>query len=212
MRLYPDVTPDRVRAVLLDVLVLAGLWACLSVGQAVHHSISELDVLGRGVERAGTQVRDAFDDAGDRVDGAPVVGDDLEEALGSAGQRTAEPVVRAGVRGRQAVADLADLLAWIAGGIPALVLLVWFLPRRVARARQLTAATRVFAAAAADDERRHLLAMRAAFDLPFATLLRYTKDPLGDLHARRLDPLLRAIAEEHGLRLAPARPADAPRS
>ena len=43
--------------------------------------------------------------------------------------------------------------------------------------------------------------MRAVFALPYATLLEHTQDPLGDLAAGRLEPLLAAIAADAGLRL-----------
>ncbi len=54
-------------------------------------------------------------------------------------------------------------------------------------------------------ERRRLLAMRAAFDLPYGTLLSYTQDPIGDLAEGRYQPLLNAVFEDAGLR-APALP------
>ena len=132
-----------------------------------------------------------------------MVGRRLERALRRAGRETGEPVVRAGGRGREAVADLANLLGWVVGGLPALVILVAWVPSRWRRLRTLLAARRVFDTAV-DDERRRLLAMRAAFDLPMRDLLRHTKDPFGDLAAGRLDPLLAAIGESVGLRLPDA--------
>jgi len=42
--------------------------------------------------------------------------------------------------------------------------------------------------------------MRAAFSLPYGDLLRFTRDPLGDLEAERYDPLVTAAFEEVGLR------------
>ena len=73
------------------------------------------------------------------------------------------------------------------------------MPPRLALVRRLTTASRVL-----DDrsspERRRLVAMRAAFALPYETLLRYTDDPLGDLAAERYDPLIAAVLEDSGLR------------
>jgi len=43
-------------------------------------------------------------------------------------------------------------------------------------------------------------AARAAFGLPYGTLLQYTKDPIGDLQAGRYDALVRAELEQAGLR------------
>ncbi len=42
--------------------------------------------------------------------------------------------------------------------------------------------------------------MRAAFGLPYGELLRYTKDPLGDLEAKRYDALIAAELDQSGLR------------
>lgn len=52
-----------------------------------------------------------------------------------------------------------------------------------------------------DPERERLIAMRAAFSLPYAQLLAYTRDPLGDLAAGRHDALVQAIADDAGLRM-----------
>ena len=49
-------------------------------------------------------------------------------------------------------------------------------------------------------ERRRLVAMRAAFSLPYGELLRFTPDPLGDLEAQRYDALVTAAFEDVGLR------------
>lgn len=199
---YPDLALPRARAILLDATVLLLLILCWMAGTAVHDAVAKLDVLGRGVQRAGTQVRAGFESAGNKVDGTPVVGERLEEALDDAGRETGVPVVRAGTRGRAAVADLANILGWTVGGLPALVLLLWFVPSRTRRARAVIDARRVFAAAH-DPEHQRLLAMRAAFDLPFGTLLAYTRDPIGDLAEGRHEPLLRALGAAYGLR-APA--------
>jgi len=43
--------------------------------------------------------------------------------------------------------------------------------------------------------------MRAAFSLPYAELVRHTRDPFGDLAAERHDALAAAALEEAGLRL-----------
>ena len=52
----------------------------------------------------------------------------------------------------------------------------------------------------ASPERRRLIAMRAAFALPYETLLRHTRDPLGDLEAERYDGLIAAVLDDSGLR------------
>jgi hypothetical protein len=61
--------------------------------------------------------------------------------------------------------------------------------------RRLTDASRVLAGA---PERE--LAMRAAFALPYAQLLEWTDDPLGDLAAGRYERLVGAVLDDAGLR------------
>jgi len=45
-----------------------------------------------------------------------------------------------------------------------------------------------------------VVAMRAAFSLPYGQLLEHTRDPLGDLAAERYDALVAAALEDAGLR------------
>ena len=65
--------------------------------------------------------------------------------------------------------------------------------------RQLTAADRVLLERETP-ERQRLIAMRAAFSLPYGQLLAYTRDPLGDLEQGRYDALAEAVLEDAGLR------------
>jgi hypothetical protein len=78
------------------------------------------------------------------------------------------------------------------------VLLLLAVPPRVRQVRRLNAAAQ--AIGELSSERRRLLAMRAAFGLPYGELLRFTKDPLGDLEAGRYDALVAAELEQAGLR------------
>ena len=84
-------------------------------------------------------------------------------------------------------------------GLPAAFVLAGWLPARIAQVRQLTAASRALAGPA-DAERRRLIAMRAAFSLPYGSLAAYTRDPLGDLAAERYDALVAAALDDAGLR------------
>jgi len=83
--------------------------------------------------------------------------------------------------------------------LPTLLVLVILVPSRVRQVRQLTAAS-ILLADPSDPERRRLLAMRAAFGLPYGTLLRYTRDPLGDLARERHEPLVAAALDDAGIR------------
>jgi hypothetical protein len=199
MRLYPDAAAPRLSAFGRDVAALLVLLLLVWLGVAVHDAVDQLAVLGEGVSEAGSAVQGGFESAADSVDGTPLVGDDIGDALREAGEGTGGNVQDAGERGEQAAHDLADILGVLFFGLPAVLLFALWLPRRITEVRTLNAAASALGGAA-DEERRRLVAMRAAFSLPYAVLIRYTPDPLGDLAAGRYEPLVAAAFDDVGLR------------
>jgi hypothetical protein len=199
VRLYPQLAGPRIGTVSRDLLVIALLLLFALIGKAVHDAVDALAVLGEGVRGGGEAVQGGFDSAADAVDGTPIVGGDLADGLRDAGEASGGNVADLGRSGEEKVHYLANLLGLVTFAIPALLVLLAMVPRRIRQIRQLTAASRVLREPAG--ERRRLLAMRAAFALPYGQLLRYTKDPIGDLAADRYDPLVAAIMEDAGLRL-----------
>ena len=204
MRLYPEIRSRRARTLLADVAVLALLVLFAWLGLKVHDAVDRIAVLGEGVASTGTAVQGGFDSAAEAVDDVPVIGGEVAEGLRSAGEGTGGNVAELGERGERAVHRLAKLLGFLTFALPSLVLLATTLPQRIALARRLTAAGRVLAEPDSP-ERRRLIAMRAAFSLPYGQLLSHTPDPLGDLAAGRYDALVAAAMEDVGLRAEPAR-------
>lgn len=127
-----------------------------------------------------------------------MVGGELGDALRDAGGGTGGEVAEAGRDGEERVHDLADLLGFLFFAIPASVLLVLTLPPRIRQVSELNASERLLDTST--DERRRLVAMRAAFSLPARELARHTQDPIGDLAEGRYDPLIEAAYDEAGLR------------
>lgn len=203
MRLYPDLPTARTRQVVSDLVVVALIILFAWLGMKVNNTVDDLAVLGRGVKDAGGAVQGSLSDAGNAVAGIPLVGGDLKSALTDAGSATGGNVQSAGSAGEQAVERTAQVLGWITFGIPTLLVLLGYLPWRIRRWRRLNAAAAVLAAGA-DEERRRLLAMRAALALPYGDLLPYTRDPIGDLAEGRYEPLLQALYADCGLRPPPA--------
>ena len=200
MRIYPDIPVRRANAVTRDAATIVALIVLALLGLWVYHAVDSLSVLGRGVHDAGAAVQNGFNGAADAVDGVPLVGGSIASGLRDAGGATGGNVADAGTRGEQRIHRVALLLGWLTFLLPAASLLQRVLPQRVQQIRTLRDGERVLATGG-DPERRRLVAMRAAFALPYATLLEHTKDPLGDLAAGRLEPLLDAIAEDAGLRV-----------
>jgi hypothetical protein len=199
VRLYPDVPARRLATVLRDLAALLALVLLAWLGLAVHNAVDRLAVLGEGVNDAGSAVQGGFESAAERVEGVPVVGDDIAGGIRGAGEGTGGNVAELGQRGENAVHRLANLLGLLVFGLPAVFVLARWLPPRIAQVRQLTAAARVLAEPGSS-ERRRVIAMRAAFALPYGQLLQHTRDPLGDLAAGRYDGLVQAALDDAGLR------------
>lgn len=198
MRLYPDTADDRGRAVARDALTILTLIVLGWLAIKVHNAVDELAVLGTGIRDSGEVVQNGLESAGDAVDGVPVVGGELGDALRDAGEGTGGEVAEAGREGEERVHDLADLLGALFFGVPATILLALTLPIRIRQIRNLNASDRLLDTST--EERRRLIAMRAAFSLPAAELARHTRDPIGDLAEGRYEPLIAAAYDEAGLR------------
>ena len=199
MRFYPTLPAQRVRTVLRDLVILLAVFLFAWLGLKVHSTVDQLAVLGTGVEDAGTEIQGGFETAAEAVVGVPIVGDDLADGLRDAGRVSGGELAERGQEGRESVHRLANLLGLVTFLIPALLVLSLTLPERISQIRGLTAAERVLGGAL-DPDRCRLLAMRAAFSLPYGELLRFTSDPLGDLEEQRYDALVTAAFEEVGLR------------
>jgi hypothetical protein len=200
VRLYPDVPARRLATAVRDLVALLALVLLAWLGLAVHDAVDRLAVLGEGVNDAGSAVQGGFESAADRIEGVPVVGDDIAGGIRGAGEGTGGNVAELGRRGEDAVHRLADLLGLLVFGLPAVLVLALWLPPRIAQVRQLTAAARVLAEPGSS-ERRRMIAMRAAFGLPYGQLLQHTRDPLGDLAAGHYDGLVEAALDDAGLRV-----------
>ena len=198
MRIYPDTPNERGRAVARDALTLLALFVLAWLALKVHATVDKLAVLGTGVRDSGEVVQNGFGAAADAVSDLPVVGGEVGDALRDAGSGTGGEVADAGRAGEERVRELADLLGFLFFAIPASILLATTLPARIRQIRELTAAQRLLAEPSSD-ERRKLIAMRAAFSLPARELVRHTKDPLGDLETGRYDALIAAAYAAEGL-------------
>ena len=171
MRLYPDVPSRRNTTILWDVVFLAGLGILLWIAIYIHQSVNGLAVLGTAISN---------------------VGGGLPPPLSG-------PVSNFGSTGVDHVHSLATIASVIAFAVPAGLLLWVYLPGRITQVRNLTAATHVLSGRATADQRR-ALAMRAALSLPYGQLVRFTRDPLGDLAAERHDGLIAAALDDAGIK------------
>jgi hypothetical protein len=205
LTLYPDLPAQRRSQILRDLLVLALIAFFVWCGVKVHDLVAALAVLGEGVREAGTTVEGGFIGVADAVGGIPLVGEALAGAFTTVGDGTGGNLADIGQSGVDAVYLLARALGITTAVLPIAVLLVAVVPRRVRVVREMSAAREVSSFDVDDPERRRLLAMRAAFGLPFRELMPYTRDPFGDLAEGRYDALVAAALADVGLTHRPPR-------
>ena len=203
-RSFPARAPARSRPTSSSSLLIALFaWS----GMKVHDTVTDLNSISRGVQDAGTSVQDRLQ----RTSPAPCrrrsrsSAARCSDSLGTAGQATGGNVVARGTQGETAVNDTATRARL--GDV---------------RAADARAARVLHPAARAADPRAHGGPPRAATRSsgPSAaacsrcarrsgcrgsTCSRITTDPIGDLEAGRLDPLLAALYADAGLRAAAGR-------
>jgi hypothetical protein len=129
----------------------------------------------------------------DLIDKLAVLGEGVRK-VGSSIPFAGDPIENLGERGENDVHNFANMMGLLFFALPGAALLLWYLPRRLQQISALTAASRVLAGA---DPR--LVAMRAAFSLPYGRLVAYTRDPFGDLASENYSPLVDAALAEVGL-------------
>ena len=199
MRFYADIARLRSAAILRDLLVLLLLVLLAWLGLKVHDAVAEIASVPRGVSDSGGAIQRGFESAGDAVGDVPVVGEPLAGALQDAGEGAGGEIAQVGREGEDDVNRLADLLGALVSLLPALAVLMHYLPHRMAEVRRLTAAARAIGPTLTP-ERERTLTMRAAYGLPYERLIRYTRDPLTDLENGDYDKLVAAALDDAGLR------------
>ena len=162
---YAESSSRRARQIFGDAAVAVWVFVCVQVGRSLAHAVDRLGAPGRAIADAGTGLSQALSDAAGRASGVPLVGGPLAAPLRSAGEAAAR-VTDAGLAEESAVARLALILGLIAGVVLALVVVLWWVSRRVRWVRAATAAARL------RDQDRTLLALRAIANRPLIELRR----------------------------------------
>ena len=196
--LYPSEPRQRRTTITRDVLVVVSIAVLAWIGRRVFLLVDRLSAVTDAVGNAGSSVQDGFGSAADALSGTPVIGDQLASALQAAGAQSGGNVVELALTGDTAIHRLALTLGWLTFLVPALFLLVLYIPMRIAQVKRLKASSKVYRDNQ-NPERRRLLAMRAAMSLPVDHLLAYTDDPIGDLARGDLDALVEALLADAGL-------------
>jgi hypothetical protein len=201
VKLYAETAGLRARQLLGDLAVLAWTAAWVWAGLTLYRLVGKLAVPGARLEQAGGGFAGDVAEIQQKVGRVPVVGGDLQGPFGrlaGVGRTLAD----AGATQQQVVHQLALWLGVLVAAVPIAVLLVAWLPRRVAWAREAGAASRL-RLGGADLE---LFALRAVANRPLRELRRATPDPAGALRAGEYEALADLELRALGLRAGVRRP------
>jgi hypothetical protein len=200
VKLYAETTGLRARQLLGDLGVLAWTAACVAAGLTLYRLVEKLAAPGARIERAGTDFAGDVAEIQQKVGRLPVVGEELRDPFGrlaGVGRTLAD----AGATQQEVVHQLALWLGVVAAAVPIIALLLVWLPRRVAWAREAGAASRL----RLDGADLELFAIRAVANRPLRQLHRVTPDPAGALRAGEYEPLADLELRALGLRARPRR-------
>jgi hypothetical protein len=196
VKLYAETSGLRVRQILGDLAVVAWTAAWVWAGVSLYRLVEKLAVPGARLEQAGGGFAGDVAEIQQKVGRVPVVGNELQGPFGrlaGVGQTLAD----AGATQQQIVHQLALWLGILVAAVPVVTLLLTWLPRRVAWAREAGAASRL-RLAGADLE---LFALRAVANRPLRQLHRVTPDPAGALRAGEYEALADLELRALGLRV-----------
>jgi hypothetical protein len=198
VKLYAETAGLRARQLLGDLAVVAWTAAWVAAGVALYRLVEKLAVPGARVEQAGDSFVGDVAEIQQKVGRLPVVGDELQDPFGrlaGVGRTLAD----AGVTQQEVVHQLALWLGVVVAVVPILALLLVWLPRRVAWAREAGAASRL----RLDGADLELFAIRAVANRPLRDLHRVTPDPAGALRAGEYQALADLELRALGLRAQP---------
>ena len=191
MVLYSDLPARRTLQVAGDLLLVGWVVLWIWMSQKVHDVTLGLASPGRRLDAAGASLASRLRDAGESVGGIPLVGDDVSKPFDGAGG-AADQLAAAGRSQVSAVESLAFWLALAVALIPIVLVLAFYVPRRVAFARRASAGRRFLDSAADLD----LFALRAMAHQPLHVLATISPDPAGAWRSGDPDVVRRLAALE----------------
>ncbi|MCW2812583.1 MAG: hypothetical protein JWN84_38 [Nocardioides sp.] len=189
MKLYSDSTPRFAVQIAADFAVACWIVLWIWLGTVVHDGIEVLADPGERISAAADDLAGSLGDAGDALDDAPVIGDEVAQPFESA----AEASTAIGDAG-DSEAEAARRLAFWAGIVVAVLPILYvgrrYVPWRLRFLLDATAATTVLRGDADLD----LFAWRAVTTMPLSRVVRVSDDPLGAMRRGDRD-VVRRLAE-----------------
>jgi hypothetical protein len=198
VKLYTETARLRARQLLGDLATLAWTAAWVAAGLTLYRLVERLAVPGARVEQAGSDFAGDVAEIQQRIGRVPVVGDQLQGPFGRLAG-TGRTLAEAGATQQEVVHQLALWLGVVVAAVPVVTLLLVWLPRRVAWAREAGAASRL----RMDGADLELFAIRAVANRPLRELRRVSADPAGALRAGEHHALADLELRALGLRARP---------
>jgi hypothetical protein len=198
VKLYAETAGLRARQLLGDLATLAWTAAWVAAGLSLYRLVERLAVPGARVEQAGTDFAGDVAQIQERIGRVPVVGDQLQGPFGRLAG-TGRTLAEAGATQQEVVHQLALWLGVVVAAVPVVTLLLVWLPRRVAWAREAGAASRL----RLEGANLELFAIRAVANRPLRELRRVSADPAGALRAGEHEALADLELRALGLRARP---------
>lgn len=174
--------------------LVIGAWTGYKIFQLTGLTESTVQS-GHALQKAGQALQNLAD--------VPLIGDKTA-ALGDQVGTTANGIVDSGTQARQSVRGLSVLIGLAIALGPTGPVLLFYLPMRVARNREVRAIKQALNAGTAGPGLQAHLAQRAVANLPFSQLRTVSSDPHSDLAAGRHQDLARAELRRLGLTPAAA--------
>ncbi len=172
--------------------LVMGAWTGYLLWQLTGLAASTVDS-GRSLDSAASALR--------QLSSVPLIGDQTG-ALGEQVGATADGIVRNGTQADRSIRGLSLLLGVAVALAPSGAVLLFYLPARVARRREVRAVRRGLGRRGDSTAMQALLAHRAVANLTPSELMSITPDPHGDLVAGRHEDLAAAELHRLGLRSA----------
>jgi hypothetical protein len=162
------------------------VWLCVEVGLVVYRVTYALAAPGRRAAEAGDGLAGDLRRLSDPIGRVPAVGGQLRSPIdGAAG--AAGRLAQAGRDTVHVIEQMAYVLAGVTIGLPVLLALLIWLPRRIRFSRRATAAQKFIDNAADLD----LFALRAMANQPMHKLAKISDDPVSAWRDRDADVIAR---------------------
>jgi hypothetical protein len=189
MKLYADSEGRRSLQIAGDLLLVGWVYLWVRLALVVRDATLSLAAPGEELSEAGTGLASRLREAGERVGGIPLVGDEVQAPFEGAGG-AADRIAAAGEAQVAAVETLAFWLSLAVGAVPIVIALAGYLPLRWRFVRRATAGQRFVDS----NDDLDLFALRAMARQPLQRLARVSDDPVGAWRAGDAR-VVRALAE-----------------